>query len=286
MGWVRDPKGGISEYFIYFGMRTAKILNLNIGNLTNSNLQAALDKATSLGYTLPTGTDLTNINNFMKDLNTKGILSQLDALRVYKNANNLQFASIDLINANATKSISVNSPSLDNSKGSYGNGTNSYINLNVTPNTLTNFTQNNGTAFTYLGDTFNVTDSGGVPCYFGCDDLGLDNLLFAFINPTNFIIRVNDAGGTSGVGLPQATGLQLIQRLSGTTANFIQNGTTYPVTMASLGVPNVSVYLHCRNSTGTANLFTTAKQALWGIGNGLAGYEAALKTACDAFYAA
>ncbi len=261
-------------------------LNSNSTPAQNSYLTDWLAVGTSNGFTLPSGTDLSNLNTFLNALQTAGILAHLDALRIYKNVNNISMSRIDFINPAATLSTNVNSPGFDNAKGSFGNASNSYINLNVTPSGLTKFTKNNGAAFTYLGDTFNVTDSGGIPLYFGCNDGTGADIVFGFINPTLALASVNDQGAQTYAGLPQVLGLQLIQRVVSTTVNLIQNGTTYPITMASSNVPTTSMALHARNANGTPQLFTSAKQALWGIGDGLAGLEGALKTACDAFYAA
>ncbi len=255
-------------------------LNSNSTPAQNSYLTAWLAVGTSNGFTLPSGTDLTNLNNFLNALQTAGILAHLDALRIYKNVNNISMSRIDFINPAATLSTNVNSPGFDNTKGSFGNGTTSYINLNVIPSTLAKFLLNNGAAFTYLGDTFN---SAGTYVYFGGLNGSTHTLQLGFIAPTNFVATVNDLG-VLGASCPQVLGLQIVQRIDAASVNLIQNGTTFNVVTASVARPDLSMFLHCRNSGGAAELFTSAKQALWGVGDGLSGLESALKTACDNFY--
>ncbi len=244
-----------------------------------SEYQAILTKATSLGYTLPSPANQIKQNAFMQALKTAGILSHLDCLRVYKYSNNISFAGIDWIDPTRTVSTNVNTPSLDDAKGIFGNGTTSYVNLNATPSLLTKFTQNDASYFVYAGDTvpsiattfMTATFDGTRQCQMGYTG--------------NTFYTINNTTGVNSTGNIFAVGLIISQRIISTSFNLIDNGVTTNLVDTSLGRPTTPFFLCARNNNSTPDSFNTNKIAVWGAGDGLSGLTAALKTATDNFYA-
>lgn len=244
---------------------------------TEIEYQNILGVALSLGFTLPSTVNQAKQNAFVKALKDAGIWTHLDALRVFKYADNLNFASIDWINPAATISTYFNSPTFDNAKGIGGDGVSSYVNTHINATVLSKFKINNASAFVYQGDT--LTAAGG----WGVYQAGNSFLQVSYAGG-NLYPLVNSAALSFGGG-HIALGLQLMQRISSTNSNFYQNGVLYNGVTPSVNIPNVEMGLLGRIlSSGGADTFSIHRIALFGIGDGMTGLELTLKTITDNFY--
>jgi hypothetical protein len=120
----------------------------------DSDYQAILNKAVSLGYTLPSSNAQTLQNTLLTSLKTDGVWDKLDIFYVFAVDNNAsEFATINWKNPNAlvnlpTQSTLINAPIFTNNTGFTGNGTDSYIDTNFNPATQgVQYTQNNASRY-------------------------------------------------------------------------------------------------------------------------------------------
>lgn len=104
------------------------------GVVFDTDYQAVLNYATSLGYTLPSAGQQVKQNQLVLDLKSGGIWSQLDTLRVYATDGSASFALIDW--KRLALCTAVNSPTFTTNSGYSFNGTSSYIDSGFNPNTV------------------------------------------------------------------------------------------------------------------------------------------------------
>lgn len=100
-----------------------------------SEYQAILDKATSLGYDLPNSNQQNLDNNVIYYLKQEGIWSKLDLLYMFERySSEKDFAKINWIDPDKYLLTSPSMPSFSHNIGFTSDGT-SYINTNYTPST-------------------------------------------------------------------------------------------------------------------------------------------------------
>jgi hypothetical protein len=94
--------------------------------------QAVLDRATVLGYTLPSASVQVKQNTLVSALKADSVWSQLDVFYVFANDGSAEFATLNWKEPSSFQATLVNSPTFS-LKGFRGNGTSSYINSNFNP---------------------------------------------------------------------------------------------------------------------------------------------------------
>lgn len=104
------------------------------GVVFDTDYQAVLNYATSLGYTLPSAGQQVKQNQLVLDLKAGGIWTKLDTLRVYATDGSASFALIDW--KRLALCTAVNSPTFTTNSGYSFNGTSSYIDSGFNPNTV------------------------------------------------------------------------------------------------------------------------------------------------------
>jgi hypothetical protein len=137
-----------------------RILNsfsIPAGSSFDSDYQAILDKAVSLGYTLPSSNAQTLQNTLVTSLKTDGIWNKLDIFYVFAVDNNASaFATLNWKNPNAllntpTQSTLINEIEFVNNGGFRGLETSSYIDTNFNPATQgVQYTQNNASRYFFV----------------------------------------------------------------------------------------------------------------------------------------
>lgn len=137
-----------------YGQGILNSFSIPSGTSFDSDYQVILDKAVSLGYTLPSSNTQTLQNTLLTSLKTDGVWDKLDIFYVFAVDNNAsEFTTINWKNPNAlvntpTQSTLINSPAFTNKAGFTGNGTDSYINTNYNPATQSiNYTLNNASRY-------------------------------------------------------------------------------------------------------------------------------------------
>lgn len=119
------------------------------GAAFDSDYQAVLNYATSLGYTLPSSAQQIKQNQLMLSLKAGGIWSKLDTFAMFANDGGSNFALIDW--KRLTTYTAVNSPTFSSNGGFASNGTSSYIDTNFNPATSgVNYTLNNAGRFFWV----------------------------------------------------------------------------------------------------------------------------------------
>lgn len=114
----------------------------------DASYKAILDRATALGYTLPSADQQTKQNSFLVSLKTIGVWNKLDVFYVFAQNGGSAFATINWKNPNTNQATLVNSPAFVVNGGLQGNGTSSYIDTNFNPFTQgVQYTQNNASRY-------------------------------------------------------------------------------------------------------------------------------------------
>lgn len=118
--------------------RTEKYTNMvaafgNGGGSSSSNnsyVQAALNRGTALGYTLPNAARITALNTFFDSINS--LMSLAESIKIYALNNALlsNFSTLNYVDPTLYQSTLINSPTYG-VNGFRSNGTDSYVNENI-----------------------------------------------------------------------------------------------------------------------------------------------------------
>lgn len=254
--------------------------------------RAVIDKALTLGFTLPSYSDRFKQNQFMTDLVSTGIFFELDALRVMiKHSGNPNFTKIDWINPNRTLTdyLGTMTPtSLGITFDQFGQG---WANSQINPSTLTKYTQNNAGVFAYFQNMPGTVPNGGSRALFGCEEGSVISDLFlgSFNTAPASSVGVNTSGSFLSQAVPvNVNGLTIMRRTSSSVIELIQNGTSYGnLTSNSVVRPNAPIGFGCRlNQAGALSIagLQSVQMSIFGIGASLTGFESTLKTITDNFY--
>lgn len=119
------------------------------GPAYDSDYQAILNKATDLGYTLPSEAVKLKQNTLLASMKADGVWAKLDVFYVFAVDNNASaFATLNWKNPNANQASIASSPTFVNNGGFQGNGTSSFIDTNFNPATQgVQYTQNNASRY-------------------------------------------------------------------------------------------------------------------------------------------
>lgn len=135
------------------------------GIVFDTDYQAVLNYATSLGYTLPSAGQQIKQNQLMLGLKSSGAWAKLDTFAMFATDGSSNFALIDW--KRLTTYTAVNSPTFTSNGGFAGNGTSSYIDTNFNPATQgVNYLQNNASRYAWANaingtQGFDGIDIGG-----------------------------------------------------------------------------------------------------------------------------
>lgn len=119
-----------------------------VGLAYETEYTAILDKATALGYTLPSEAVRTKQNTLLAAMKADGVWAKLDVFYVFAQDGGSAFATLNWKNPNANQSTLVSSPTFVSNGGFTGNGTSSYIDTNFNPATQgVQYTQNDASRY-------------------------------------------------------------------------------------------------------------------------------------------
>ena len=182
--------------------------------------QAVLNYATSLGYAQPTDAQKLKQNQLLKDLKAAGIWAKLDTFAVFANNGGANFGLIDW--KRLTTYTAVNSPTFTSNVGFQGNGTSSYIALNYTPSVNgVNLTLNNNSMGAY--SNIQNTASGTLMSSFATGsyiEIGHDGA-----NNRIVIYNMNTSANLPSVGVNGQGGLFVSTRSISTAYSVYRNAT-------------------------------------------------------------
>jgi hypothetical protein len=121
---------------------------LHGGESFDADYQAILNRATTLGYTLPSASVQAKQNTLLASLKSTGVWAKLDVFYVFAQDGGADFGTLNWKNPNANQSTLVNAPTFVSNGGLMGNGTSSYIDTNFNPATQgVQYTQNNASRY-------------------------------------------------------------------------------------------------------------------------------------------
>ena len=181
-----------------------------VGFAYEDEYQAILDKATALGYTLPSDAVKLKQNTLLASLKASGVWAKLDVFYVFAVDNNASaFATLNWKNPNANQSTLVSSPTFVNNGGFQGNGTSSYIDTNFNPATQgVQYTQNNASRyfFTHLISTgrFDGNTSGNNSIFLG---VSASQRINAGANTAVPVIDFNSTANTKSIHRTSSTSI-------------------------------------------------------------------------------
>jgi hypothetical protein len=257
---------------------TDRAVTNNVSN-NNAITSAALSKMSTLGYTGPSGTNLTAINTFIQSLVDDGIISEagqasglLDVLYIWCGDGDANSKTINWIDPNLHQGTNVNSPTYDNF-GIKGNGTSSYFDTNYAPfDDGVNYTQNNSSM---IVDVLEVT-TDALKILIGSSSINPFNVK----NLNSTFHRINNTGGSSGASIDfSSTGLFVLDRQDSTNIKGYVNSTTptnTTQTADSIGSTGQNLWFLAWSS-GRSN----AKFAVGAFGSSVVSKITELKSAID-----
>ena len=158
----------------YYLLRRGVIGGGGSASAFDSDYQAVLDRASTLGYTAPSASQQTLQNTLVTDLKTAGIWDKLDALYIMANDGSREFGRLNWAAPSTFELSEVNSPTFTSNQGFTGNGTSSTLDTGI--NMGVDTTQFNQSTLhgSFGGWSYNVKIGGG-PALMG-DLLDINNL--------------------------------------------------------------------------------------------------------------
>jgi len=129
-----------------------------VGFAYETEYTAVLNRATALGYSLPSESVRTKQNTLLASLKSTGVWAKLDVFYVFAQDGSADFGTLNWKNPNANQSTLFNAPTFVSNGGLMGNGTSSYIDTNFNPATQgVQYTQNNASRYFF---THAISGSG------------------------------------------------------------------------------------------------------------------------------
>lgn len=121
-GYAQPSKAITYDWFQNYGSNQQIVFD--------SEYQAVLDRATTLGYTKPSAAQQIKQNQLIVSLKAAGIWNLLDVFYVFATDGSSDFATLNWINPSLYQCSKVNSPTFTTNKGFKGNGTTNYLDTN------------------------------------------------------------------------------------------------------------------------------------------------------------
>jgi len=213
----------------------------NGGIAFDSDYQAVLNYAISLGYTLPSASQQIKQNALLVSLKAAGVWTKLDTFAMFANNGGSNFGLIDW--KRLALYTAVNSPTFTTNQGFTGNGTSSYIDTNFNPATSgTNYKLNDASRY-YM--QFSGT---GTVAFDGVMTGNLTNTIRAGATTQSFI---NGVGLSASFTFNNGQGVRSIHRTSSNDVTLYNDKTQATRTSASTSVASqTQLILRRGNSYG------------------------------------
>jgi len=201
--------------------------------------QAILDRATTLGYTLPSDSQKIIQNQLILDLKSNGIWSKLDVFYVFANDGSEEFATLNWKNPLLHQCTLINSPSFITNIGFQGNGTSSYIVTNFTPSVDgVNYQQDNASRYYWLSvaPTVGFRIDGTSDASLHLNSSRYQNIANQFVNSNNTLNTV--------FNMPSfGTGMFGFNRTSNTNIEIFADTSQTSRTQTSTGLSTQSQFI-------------------------------------------
>ena len=230
--------------------------NRSSGIKYDTSYQDVLDRATVLGYTLPTASQRIKQNTLVLSLKAGGIWNKLDVLYIFANDGGSDFATLNWKSPSANQSTLINTPTFTVNQGFNGNGTSSYINTNYTPFlNASNYQLDNASRYIYIfSPTANDRVDGNL---IDTNGIRLGNFNTQRLN--SGINTLNTAFEYTSV-----RGMKSIHRTSSTNLTLANNKTSATRTSTSTALPNSSQFILRQGF-----IYSTSKVSMYAMGASL-----------------
>jgi len=216
------------------------------GIVFDTDYQAVLNYATSLGYTLPSAGQQIKQNQLMLDLKSSGAWVKLDTFAMFATDGSSNFALIDW--KRLTTYTAINSPTFTSNGGFAGNGLTSYVSTNFNPATSgVNYTLNNASRSFWVD---NRTILSGDSWEGLANSLGNKTL-----NSNSSVQRINSTNSLNSAVAWNVDQFHAINRTSSTNVELFTNTTQYSRTQTSVAIVSENQLIGRANPTYNSSRF-------------------------------
>lgn len=242
-------------------VRLGSLLIWSSGPSYETEYQSVLNRAISLGYTLPSSLEQLLQNSLVSELKAAGIWSKLDALYIFANDGSQEFATLNWINPNANQCTYLNTPTWTSDQGIKGDALTSYVDTNFNANTHgVNYTLDDASkgVWSYsvpLGPNY------GIVGVVGNSAETLTNLGSSTANRINS----GSAGGVTAMADFSNRGLLSHNRTSSTSVTHFAGAVSYTRTSSSTAIPDANFTLDRVSNS----VYSDAEIALFYVGASL-----------------
>lgn len=238
-------------------------------NSFDADYQAVLNRATALGYTLPSASQQIKQNNLVLALKAGGIWNKLDVLYIFANDGGSNFSTLNWKSPLNFQATLINTPTFTTNQGFTGNGTSSYINTNFIPLVNgVNYTLNNASRYLYLY-------TGGASSSLDGTDTSINNIQFS----NSVAQRINSSNSlNSTFSFATGTPTKSIHRTSSTNVELFNGTVQSSKTQTSVALPATNQYI-LRNGT----LYGDSKVSFYAIGASLVSENTAFVNAFNTY---
>jgi len=201
------------------------------------------------------------INTLVKQLKAGVLWTHLDHLWIFATEYQ-QHAGICLKSPSTTPATEVNSPSWYAGSGYVGNGSSSYVNLNVAPNSCVQFTQNNASYGAYSRTNTNQNSID-----FGSMTSGNCTVYYPRYSTNLFYGYLNNTGSASGNSNTNSSGLMSIKRVNSSGITVYRNGVSLGTESQTSVAPNsYNLFVLAGNLTGSPTSYSSRQISIAFIG--------------------
>ena len=274
--------------FLFSSFLSVAQIPVNVGVVSSQSsvnfteeYQEVLDRATALGYTLPSPGQRVKQNQLVITLKALGVWNTLDVFYAFETDGDSDFATLNWKDPDSHQASKVNSPTFTPNHGFTGNGTTSYLNTDWNPSIHgVNYTLN----------------SAGIGCYsstgvelsanflFGASDgTGITNLNPR--TPTNTCgFRINQSASLN-FSNSNASGFWHLQRTASNAISIHKDGSSLSTgTTTSNQRPNQPIFLLALNNNTTPSNFAARNIGMFWAGANMNGLESAFYTAWNTYH--
>jgi hypothetical protein len=207
-----------------------------VGESFDADYQAILNRATTLGYALPSDAVKLKQNTLLINMKADGVWAKLDVFYVFAQDGGADFGTLNWKNTNANQSTLFNAPTFVSNQGFTGNGTSSYIDTNYNPATQgVNYTLNNASRYFF---THALSGSGR---FDGVVSSNINTMVRGLTNAQ----RINAGTNVSLVALEFTTAVNTksLHRTSATDITAYNETTGVSTTQLSAAISNSNQFI-------------------------------------------
>jgi len=253
--------------------------------LFTTEYQAVLNRAVSLGYTLPTHANRITQNQLVIDLKAAGIWTLFDVF--YPMLTNINFAKINWKTpASNALTFPGTTPTYSASVGFTGNASNMYISTNWAPSSGTNYTLNECGHGCFI--VINTTDNRNLYGTSTAADDGTNAMNLRPRSTTNDSnARINSLFYATATGTTDGSGFWHVKRTSSLAvdSSLWHDGTSiFSNFAASTGRSTNAVFILAESQNGTVANYNANNIACFWAGASMAGKESSFSSIMNGFY--